>query len=501
MSAKYGKTGAALRETQIDTGKVRGVPGNNPLFTVFKGMPFAKPPVGDLRWKIAQPAEPWEDVRDCDKFGKIPYQFMGHQAPLYEMSEDCLYINVWTPAHSADEKLPVLFWVYGGAFMGGYANTPEYDGEALCREGVILVTFNYRTGPLGMLSHPEMRNENPYGSTGNIYYLDQIAALKWTRRNIAAFGGDPDKITIMGHSSGSVAVTSMAVSPLTEGDMVGCIILSGPVTRDLEAPDRDPQYSPFWMPVEEADARGLEYQELLGCSSLAEMREKSCEELKEAYMKTARKLCHFRGVIDGYVFPKDPAEMYFHGEQHHIHYMIAQAGDEGMNFGSMLTRENYKAYADDFGERKEDFLKLCESLRDGEFAAALQDGNAYRCRFFAESQLKNNLEPAYAFCTIRREPGDNVGAHHGIELPYIFGTINRSWRDYSGSDYDMSRMMTRYIANFVHSGDPNGEGLPKWTPYTEDSKKVMMMDVSPWMGERPLSKVQMLKLDYLLNKE
>lgn len=498
MSSTYGREGIALRETEIETGKVRGVPGNNPLFTVFKGIPYAKPPVGDLRWRMPQPPDSWEGVRECDRFGNIPCQFMDDDG-IYTQSEDCLYLNVWTPAHRKDEKLPVLFWVYGGAFMGGYSNKPAYDGEALCREGVIMVSFNYRTGPLGMLSHPKMREENPYGSSGNLYYLDQIFALKWTRRNIAAFGGDPDRITIMGHSSGSVAVTSLAVSPLTAGDMAGCIILSGPVTRDFMDPDHNPHSSPFWISEEEADARGREYMELCGCRSLEEMRRLTPKELGEAYKKTKAWLCHFRGVIDGYVFPKDPAEMYFHGEHHPIHYMIAQAGDEGMHLSSILTRQNVAEYAKNFGDREEEFLGLCGSMSDGELAGALMDDNAMRCRFFAESQLKNGMEPAYMFCTIRRVPGDEAGAHHGVELPYIFGTLNRSWRDYSGDDYELSRKMTRYIANFVRRGDPNGEGLPSWTPYTEEKKEVLMVDVAPWMGERKLSRVQRMKIDYLLS--
>ena len=502
MTYPYGRSGYAMIETDTETGRVRGTPGNNPHFTVFKGIPYAKPPVGELRWRHPQPAEPWEGVRDCSQFGNIPYQFMGPPMTRFQMSEDCLYINVWTPAQSKDEKLPVLFWNYGGAFMGGFSNQPQYDGEAMCKRGVVFVSFNYRTGPLGMLSVEEMRDENPYGSIGNIYYLDQIAALKWTRRNIANFGGDPDRITIMGHSSGAVAVTALSVTPLTKGDMVGCIIQSGPVTRDFMDPDHNAESSPFWITEEEAIERGREYMAICGCSSLAEMRKLSCEALKEAYQKTERWLCHFRGVIDGYVFPEDPMEMYIKGMHHDINYIVGQAGDEGMMPRSVLTRQNVPAYAaENFGTEAEAFQALCDSLSDGELSDALLDNGAMRCRLFAETQLKNGMKPAYAYCIIRRAPGDGAGAYHGEEHWYVNEALAHDWRDYSGGDYDLARQMSQYWANFVISGDPNGPGLIEWTPVTADNKNVMMFDVTPWMGERKLSKVNEFKVKYLLSKE
>ncbi len=501
MTFPYGRDGYALIETDTETGRVRGIPGNNPHFTVFRGIPYAKPPVGELRWRHPQPAEPWEGVRDCSRFGNIPYQFMGPPETRFTMSEDCLYINVWTPAKSRDEKLPVLFWNYGGAFMGGYSNRPQYDGEAMCKRGVVFVSFNYRTGPLGMLSVSEMKEENPYGSMGNIYYLDQIAALKWTRRNIANFGGDPDRITIMGHSSGAVAVTALAATPLTKGDMVGCIIQSGPTTRDFMDPDHGAESSPFWITEEDAAQRGDEYMKICGCRNLAEMRKLSCEELKAAYLKTERKLCHFRGVIDGYVFPEDPVETYYHGRNHDIRYIVGHTGDEGMRPTSVLTRKNVPAYAaENFGDRAKEFEALCDSLKDGELSDALLDNGAMRSRLFAETQLKNGMKPAYLYCIIRRAPGDGAGAYHGEELWYINEALSRDWRDYTGSDFDLARQMSQYWANFVISGNPNGLGLIEWTPFTETSKNVMMFDTSPWMGERKLSKVNEYIVNYLLSK-
>ena len=500
MQYPYGREShIAMRVAQTESGKVRGVPGNNPAFTVFKGIPYAAPPVGSRRWRMAEPCEPWEGIRDCVEFGKISYQFMFRDG-LYPESEDCLYLNIYTPAASPEEKLPVLFFIPGGAFMGGYSNRPQYDGEGFCKRGVILVTINYRTGPFGMLSHREMESENPYGVIGNIYYLDQIYALKWVRRNIASFGGDPDRITIMGHSSGAVAVTALAVSPLTRGDIAGCIIQSGPVTEDLMDPDGSAHSSPFWISREEAVRRGDEYMAACGCRNLEEMRSLSCEQLDAAYRKMDRWLCHFRGVIDGYTFPEDPVVMYRKGKHHDVPYMIGLAGDEGTVLMNILTPDNLERYAEGFGSQKEDFIAFCQQLTPSELAGGLLDGNAFRCRLFAETQLKNGMQPAYCYCTIRRAPGDSAGAYHGIEHPYVFQTLDRDWRDYSGSDYDLSKQMCQYWANFVRTGDPNGEGLTHWTPYTAVCKETMMFDVSPWMGERKLSKIQQYKLDYFLGK-
>lgn len=511
-SYEFMKTPVALRVADTEYGRVRGAAGNNPKFTVFKGIPYAKAPIGDLRWRMAEPHDAWEGVRDCVEFGPASFQFMGHM-PDMEESEDCLYLNIFTPAGSPDAKLPVLFFIPGGAFMGGASNRPQYDGEGFCKRGVILVTINYRTGPLGMLSHRDMLKENPYGVCGNIYYLDQIFALKWVRRNIANFGGDPDKITIMGHSSGAVAVTALSCSPLTEGDIFGTIIESGPVTHDLMDPDDGAHSSPFWIDKEEALRRGDQFMEAAGCSSLDELRKLSCEELGDVYKKMPGWLCFFRGVIDGYTFPEDPCDLYIKGKHHNVHYMIGQAGDEGSQIGpftSVLTRENVDTYAKKFEECADDFRNFTEKLSDAELATGLVDGNAYRCRMFAETQLANGMKPAYYFCTIRRAPGDDAGAYHGIEHAYVFQTLDRDWRFYTGSDYDLSNQMAEYWANFCKTGNPNDSGktdgperpyaLQEWRPYTSGDPVTMMFDTSSWMGERKLAKVQQYKLDYFMRK-
>ena len=501
MAYMYGNGKAAIRIAQTEYGMVRGAEGNNPKFTVFKGIPYAAPPVGDLRWRFPQPHERWDGILDCVEFGNACYQFLGKREELRD-SEDCLYLNVYTPASSVDENLPVLLFIPGGAFMGGASNEPMYDGEGFCKRGVILVTINYRTGPLGMLVHRDMEKENPYGSAGNIYYLDQIFALKWVRKNIRNFGGDPDRITLMGHSSGAVAATALACTPLTEGDLAGCIIDSAPVTPD---PDDGPHSSPFWMKREEAYRRGDMFAEAAGCSSLEEMRKLSCDQLSEIYKKMPGYLCFFRGVIDGYVFPEDPCDVYISGRHHDIPYLIGGAGDEGAIVtefapSAILTREKVKDYSRKFGDKADEFVRYCSGLSDTDIAVAMTDSNIYRARMFAETQLCNHMRPAFLFCNIRRSPEGFQGAYHGFEHYYIFQTLDRDWREYSASDYELSNRIADYWANFVKNGDPNGPGLKTWTPYTADCRETMMFDSALWMGERKLPKLQQFKLDYFLDK-
>ncbi len=504
MAFTYGNGKTAMRFAETEYGTVRGTEGNNPKFTVFKGIPYAAPPVGDLRWRFPQPHEKWEGVRDCVEFGNACYQFMGRSDDLRD-GEDCLYLNVYTPASHPGEDLPVLMFIPGGAFMGGASNRPQYDGEGFCKRGVVTVIINYRTGPLGMLVHRDMEKENPYGSAGNIYYLDQIFALKWVRNNIRNFGGDPDKITLMGHSSGAVAATALACTPLTKGDLAGCIIESAPVTHDMMDPNDGPESSPFWMPKEEAFRRGDMFAEAAGCSSLDELRKLSCEELGEVYRKMPGWLCFFRGVIDGYVFPEDPCDIYISGRHHDIPYLVGGAGDEGAIVttfapSAILTREKVAEYSKKFGDKADEFVKFCDGISDTDIAVAMTDSNIYRARMFAETQLHNHMKPAFLYCNIRRAPGDFQGAYHGFEHYYVFQTLDRDWRQYAASDYELSNTMAEYWANFVKNGDPNGPGLAEWTPYTEEDKRSMMFDTSPWMGERKLPKFQQYKLDYFLDK-
>ena len=437
-----------IRETTIDSGKVRGVPGGNYICTVFKGIPFAKPPVGDLRWKKPQPVEPWEGVRECYNFGPAAYQLdrayeVGaknlYPTP-YEISEDCLYINVWTPAERTDEKLPVFFWTHGGGNFGGFGHELENDGEGFAKRGVILVTYNYRLNAFGFLAHPELSAESEDGTSGNYALYDAIAALDWVRRNIAAFGGDPDNITIGGQSAGCMMTMCLTVSPFTRGKYAKVIYNSGVHLADSYFPKTT---------FEQAEAQGVEFMKAHGCSSIAELRALPPEEImRRTSFEENMPGLGFRQFPDDVVLKDIAGAELLHGNMDDVPFLSCVTADEGQ-------REPGKRQIISQGSRE-----------------------------FCENQLKLGRKPVYACRFSRMLPGDDDGAWHTSELFYMFETISRTWRRMTGYDFELQTRMADYFANFIKSGDPNGDGLPVWTPYTETNKKTMdlgtidgMMDV------------------------
>ena len=425
-----------VRTAKTESGVVRGIPCGNPIYTVYKGIQYAAPPVGDLRWKAPQPVKTWEGELKADTFASIAPQGKSQVDSFYgkeffqspeRMSEDCLYLNIWTPAKTPDEKLPVLFWIHGGGCVAGYGNEPEFDGEAFCCEGVILVTFNYRLGILGFYTHPELTAEGGYGASGNYAHLDQAAALKWVRKNIAAFGGDPDKITIFGQSAGAMSVQALVNSQLTKGDIKGAIVMSGASVGMLRGDN------PRGRSLADAEESGKGYMEAAGCNSISELRKLSYEEL----MDVPGVWDKFRTgpIIDGYFLKQKTDEGFFSGNHQDVAYMFGNTADEGAPEHKGMTAN----------------------------------------RILAEVQLKHNRKPAYLYNFNRKLPGDEHGAFHSSELWYVFGTIGRCWRPMTGIDYDLSLAMTKYWANFAKNHNPNGDGLPEWSPYTKDSRKNMIL--------------------------
>ena len=292
-----------MRETRIETGAVRGVACGWPSITAYYGIPYAAPPVGELRWRAPQPAAVWEGVRDCARpSAKCPQLGVG-KGSFYEhefypveerMDEDCLYLNVWTPAESAEERLPVIFWVHGGGFMTGYGHSAHFDGEHFARQGVILVTINYRLNIFGWMTHPELSAENERGISGNYGLLDQIYALEWTKRNIVAFGGDPENITIAGQSAGAASIQNLLTTPLTKGLVNKAILQSGGGTNFVP----DMRYPSL------ADAEAAVDLNLLGVSTIAEARALPWETLLERWKNSLPSKLIQRGpVVDGYVLP------------------------------------------------------------------------------------------------------------------------------------------------------------------------------------------------------
>lgn len=421
-------------------GKIRGVEMDG--YVLFKGVPYAKPPIGELRWKAPQEAEAWDGTYAADQFSCKPeqggqedgsfYQKEFYENPefLVPCSEDCLYLNIWTPAQSPKERLPVMFWIHGGALANGYGSEPEFDGEAFCREGVILVTINYRLGILGFLSHPELSAESGHGS-GNYGHMDQIAALKWVHENIAAFGGDPEQITIFGQSAGAGSVQTLVNSPLAKGLMNKAIVMSGVFLDQLM--DGGPMKG---LDLAGAEQTGYDFMKAAGCGALKQLREKSYEELAATPGLGFGGPFGFGTVIDGYVLEHSANEGFFEGSNADIPYM--------------------------FGNTSEEFGPMNNSLRIGN-------------RVMAELSERRHGRPAYLYHFDRWLPGNEDGSFHSAELWYVFGTISRCWRPMTGVDYDLSLTMTKYWANFAKTGNPNGKGLPRWDPYTTNNRTHMVL--------------------------
>ncbi len=469
------------RVVETDCGKIRGAAGADPKFTVYRGVPYAKPPVGDLRWRRPQPLDKWEGVKDCIEFGNIPPQSLHEIDSLYGKeffqheeirSEDCLYLNIWTPSMGGGERLPVLFWVHGGALMSGYGNEPEFDGEAFCREGVILVSCNYRLGILGFYANSELESEE--GSAGNYGHQDQIAAFHWVRRNIAAFGGDPDKITIFGQSAGASSVQTMCASPLTEGEIAGCIIMSsagvskpgqaGPMGRSL--------------PSSELIRQGDELLAESGCKNTAELRKLNYDQLNSLpglsmdFEKMIFPKYRFSTCIDGYVLTEGGPAKAYSGTLRDIPFMVGNTKGEGnmMNRNPVEDVEQWKEQMT--AQYGEEFVKLfpAETVEEAKSVTSQIHGMAISNRSFCECLLRAGHKAPYLYQFDHDLPGNNDGSFHSSELWYVFGTVSRCWRPMTGVDYDISRTMSKAWANFAKNGSPNGVGVPAWVPYTGDNK-------------------------------
>lgn len=468
-----------MRETTVENGKVRGIPCGWPSITAYYGIPYAAPPVGELRWKAPQPAADWEGVRDCARASaKCPQ--LGVASPFFirefypceeEMSEDCLYLNVWTPAQSTDEKLPVIFWIHGGAFMTGYGHSAHFDGEHFARQGVILVTINYRLNIFGWMVSKELDAENEKGISGNYGLLDQIAALKWVRRNIASFGGDPENITIAGQSAGAACVQALVCSPLTKGLYAKAIMQSG----GGPSPFPDMVFPTLEEAEKETDITAL------GVKNLAEARALSGAELLDRWKKTMpRPVLQRYPVVDGYVLTNSVAETITAGDTPEVPILIGYTAREGLAFAR--DRKNLEEIMHRaLGEKADGYLSLCP--QDGpefeqyktDMATELLQSAAQALALTREQQQKGET---YVYCLDRNLPGDDKGPFHAADLWYVFRTLLRSWRPWEAEDHMLAYACNTYWANFAKYGTPNGDRkpeLPAWTPYTAEHPQTMRL--------------------------
>lgn len=412
--------------------------------SVFRGVPFAMPPVGPLRWRAPRKPLKWAGVRPATEFAAAPMQLKGKLTD-YHFSEDCLYLNIWTPAETGDEKLPVFVWFYGGSYMAGRSDDPTFNGVRFAKRGIITVTVNYRVGVFGFMCHPDM-NEAGELERGNFGLMDQIASLEWIRDNIAFFGGDPGNVTIAGQSAGSNSVNNLMVSPLSRTLFQKAINQSG----DVLQPERD-------ITFEEACETGVKLQQLLGCKDLDEMRALPTEAYQTAEEDmTMKNGMNFTPFIDGKILPRATAAMLLTNDAMQIPIMIGTCEDEGSSGrGNYVERicERFGLPRDIYPDESRETVK--HLARDYWYA-----------RHIAWIDIRaNDLKlPTYHYNYVHRtEP---MGAQHGTEIPFIFGTLDRM-KDLNGNVYDekdreFSEMIGSYWANFIKTGDPNGEGLMYW---------------------------------------
>jgi para-nitrobenzyl esterase len=444
----------------------------------FKGIPFAAPPVGDLRWRPPQPVKSWEGVRKADHFGPRAMQPAIFDDMVFRsdgMSEDCLYLNVWTPATSDKERLPVLVYFYGGGFVAGDGSEPRYDGESMARKGIVAVTVNYRLGLFGFFAHADLSKESPHHACGNYGLLDQSAALQWVRKNIVAFGGDPKKITIAGESAGSFSVSAQMASPLSKRLFAGAIGESGAMLgRTLPA-----------APREELEKKGTAFASEVGAASLAALRAMPAQQLLDAAKSNAFR---FSLTVDGYFLPKPALEIYTAGEQAHVP-LLAGWNAEEMNAGAVLTREPAtpegfsRAVRALYGSRADEALKAYPASNDAEVkqSATLLASDrfiGYGTWKWADLHGKTGGKPVYRYLYSHARPGES-GAFHSVEIEYALGNLplNKVYA-WTESDRKVSATMQEYFAQFIKTGSPNGPGLPAWPPASRGSAaQVMHLDV------------------------
>jgi para-nitrobenzyl esterase len=465
---------------KVKEGQLQGKAENG--LTVFKGVPFAAPPVGDLRWHAPLPAAKWKGVRQATEFAPGPMQ--GGNPPSGK-SEDCLYLNIWTPAKSAKEKVPVLVWIYGGGFNFGATSEATYNGEKLAKKGVVLVSIAYRVGTLGFMAHPELSKESADKVSGNYGLLDMVAGLKWVKENIAAFGGDPDKVTIFGESAGGIAVSQLCASPQAKGLFHGAISQSG----GSFGPSRVTTYPGENMKrLADAEIDGANYVKNAGYTSIAEMRK-----------LPADKLPAVRGLawpnVDGVVIPDDQYKLYEAGKFNDTPILVGYNSDEGASFSPPKTPEDYKKGVETrYGKFAQALIEAYPATENSvpKTARDLARDAAFGWQTWswARLQAKVGKSKAYYYYFDQHpenpegSPNAGHGSHHGQEVAYVFEQLDPKAPNVTPTDLAISDAMGTYWTNFAKYGNPNGGGLPNWPAFNDDDN-VMYFEQKPYVGPVP----------------
>jgi len=483
LFAVFGTAGAAIDDpVRLDTGMISGATTESPEVRVFKGIPYAAPPVGDLRWREPKPAAHWEGTRVADQFGPVCMQG-GDQ----KMSEDCLYLNVWTGAKTVgsktSDKRPVMLWIYGGGYSSGSGSQPMYDGEAMAKKGAVVVTFNYRLGALGFFSHPELTKESDRRGAANFGVMDAIAALEWVQHNIARFGGDPKRVTIFGESAGAGMVANLMTIPSAKGLFVRAIGESSAWSTARIAP---------LSTLADAELEGVKLADAVGAKSLAELRAKPAEAILKAGRGTGP-------VVDGYLIREDPGKVFAAGKQIDVPVLAGSNRDESFGGNPKSAADFVEQARKRFGDLADAYLKLYpadsdEQARESAFYSG-RDEMAFVMRNWARLVAKSGKTKAFVYYFTEQPPrlpnargpfapGPHGSATHVSEILYAFGHLDgsRTWTD---SDREVADAMSSYWVNFARSGDPNGKGLNKWSAYDGKNQSVMAFGNPPEGAESP----------------
>lgn len=476
-----GSVYAAL-PTQIQTqsGLVEGTTTADGNARAYEGIPFAAPPVGNLRWQKPQPVAAWEGVRKAVAFGPRCMQ-----APIYSdmifrdsgPSEDCLYLNVWTAAKSAEAKLPVMVWIYGGGFAAGASSEPRQDGSKLAEKGVVVVSMNYRLGVFGFFAHPDLTKESPEHASGNYGLMDQASAIEWVRKNIAAFGGDPGNVTIFGESAGSISVSAQMASPISKNLIKRAIGESGSALS----------FASPTLSLEQAERQGSDFARAIGKADLPALRAMKAQDLLDAAQQNRSRI-RFWTIADGYFLPRSPLDIYRAGTQAHVPLLAGWNTDEqpaAAFFGKAPhTLESYAEKIKSlYGDHAPEVLKLYPAANDSQMndsATALAGDRfiAYSTWKWIDEQSQTGSSPVYRYHFEEAPPQPagkpSRGAYHSADIEYVFETLDSKDVPWTDADRKLSDMISSYWTNFAKTGDPNGPGLPKWRPTTaKDSYEVM----------------------------
>jgi para-nitrobenzyl esterase len=492
---------AQITQVAVTGGVVEGT--TDAGVAIFKGIPFAAPPIAQLRWQAPQPLLPWSGVKKTSAYAA---NCMQDAAPLkmvgahLTMSEDCLYLNIWTPAKKATDALPVMVWIYGGGFAGGTVGGPSWEGTQLAQKGVVLVSIAYRVGVFGFLAHPELSKESGHGS-GTYGLLDQIAALKWVKENIAKFGGDTSRITIFGESAGGISVSMLAASPQAKGLFTQIISESGGY---FAPPRQGTESGVIGLSLADGEKLGGEFLQAVTASNIKAARAIPAETLLKAPRATMPQV--YWPVFDGHVLPGDQYELYLANKFNDTPILIGTNSDEGALFstGKETTTSFIKTIRDGFGEHADSLLKVYAHGTDAEAAkssADLSRDTLFAWHTFAWASLQSSkaTHSAFVYYFDHRTPSAPNGAMHSAEIEYVFRLPGSSTmlgaapKEPRPIDIAMAELMSSYWVNFAKTGNPNATALPKWPAFNTVDMQAMIFDHSPSARQLPnLDKLQAL---------